>query len=342
MVLYNQYIKALQESNQISENTYLTFLESSVKRVSEQFQNDPHDPVICEYNEELLNIIDSNFALDPQKTNEFAQKLGEADFYVFCKKRGITLTPLDPIRRTTKRKHQVTPDFIYKPYDIYFEIKTLSVVFGKEGIKKSLEDALDARIEIEQQLKQGRKIASSVYVIQPYGEKPYKRGTITAVIETLLEKTRQNIKRGQFPNDKSFLVINLSLIPPFRTENYVLRPAYCDDYMFKKAVSGDLWMTAFAQPRMLVLGIPEFEGKPCVESVIDKKGILLEFDIIAGILFMVYPWQRDLEVWGLYKYEKHMDWRDNTPEIIEILQKITGNNWNDDRDTNGWQLQGNS
>ena len=92
MVLYNQYIKALQESNQISENTYLTFLESSVKRVSEQFQNDPHDPVICEYNEELLNIIDSNFALDPQKTNEFAQKLnefaqklGEADFYVFCK-----------------------------------------------------------------------------------------------------------------------------------------------------------------------------------------------------------------------------------------------------------------
>ena len=57
---------------------------------------------------------------------------------------------------------------------------------------------------------------------------------------------------------------------------------------------------------------------------------------------MVYPWQRDLEIWGLYKYEKHVNWQDNTPEIIEILQKITGNNWNDDRDTNGWQLQGNS
>jgi len=37
----------------------------------------------------------------------------------------------------------------------------------------------------------------------------------------------------------------------------------------------------------------------------------------------------------------YMRWQDHNSEIIKILQKITGNNWNDDKDTNGWQLQGN-
>jgi len=173
---------------------------------------------------------------------------------------------------------------------------------------------------------------------------PYQKGkgTITAVIETLIEKTRQNIKPGQFPNDKSFLVLNLSIIPPFRTENYVLRPAYCDDYMFTKAISGELWMMAFAYPGTPVLCTPEFEGKPCVESILEKVGILNDpnFDMISGILFMIHPWRRDSEIWGLYNYEKYASWCDSEPEIIETLIALTKDNWNDDMDTNGWQLHG--
>ena len=124
----------------------------------------------------------------------------------------------------------------------------MSVVSGDFGIKNSLEDSFDAHIEIERQLQQGKKIATGVSVVQPYGEKPYQKGkgTITAVIDTLIEKASQNIKAGQFPNDKSFLVLNLSIIPPFKTDNFVLRPAYCDNYMFPKAVTGELWMMAFA------------------------------------------------------------------------------------------------
>jgi hypothetical protein len=163
-----------------------------------------------------------------------------------------------------------------------------------------------------------------------------------AVIETLIEKTRQNIKRDQYPNETSFLVVNLSIIHPFSTDNYVLRPAYCDDNLFRKAVTGDLWMLAFGKPGMLIHGIPEFEGKPCIEGILDKCGILAdpEFDYIAGILLMVHPWQRPTEIWGLFSSQRHVLWRENNPNIIKMIRTLTGDNWNDDMDSNGWTLQG--
>ena len=333
--LYSQFIKALQSTVGLANNSYLTHLGGAVEKVSDVSQT---DQVLSEYNQDLLAIVSgNNFALNPDKTNEFAQIIGEAHFYLLCKNVGVTLTRI-------KEGNDKTPDFKFEMRDMYFEVKTLSVVSGGSGIKKSLEDSLDAQIDIEDQLKQGKRIATGISVVQPYGEKPYQKGkgTITAVIETLIEKTSQNIKAGQFPNDKSFLVLNLSIIPPFRTENHVLRPAYCDDYIFKKAVSGELWMMAFANPGAPVLCTPEFEGKPCVESILQKVGILTDpdFDMVSGILFMVHPWQRATEIWGLYNYEKYASWCDTEPEIIETLMLVTKDNWNDDKDTNGRQLQG--
>lgn len=334
--LLDQYIKSLQNISDLTNNSYLTFLKNAVEKVSVASHT---DQVITEYNQDLLNIVSKqDFALDSKQTNKFSQILGEAHFYLLCKNKGISLS------RIKEEKGKKTPDFKLESQDIHFEVKTLSVVSGDFGIKNSLEDSLDAHIEIESQLQQGKRIATGVSVVQPYGEKPYQKekGTITAVIDTLIEKASQNIKAGQFPNDKSFLVLNLSIIPPFRTENFVLRPAYCDNYMFQKAVSGELWMMAFASPGAPVLGIPEFEGKPCVESILKKNGILVEpdFDMVSGILFMIHPWQRDTEIWGLYDHQKFTTWSDNTPAIVETLLSLTGDNWNDDKDTNGWQLQG--
>lgn len=332
--LKSQFIKALRATTGLANNSYLTFLKGAVEKVSNASQT---DQVLSEYNQHLLAIVSENdFALNPDKTNDFAQLIGEAHFYLLCKNKGVTLTRI-------KEGKDKTPDFKFETHDMHFEVKTLSVVSGSSGIKKSLEDSLDAQIDIEDQLKKGKRIATGISVVQPYGKKPYQKGkgTITAAIETLIEKTRQNIKPGQYPNDRSFLVLNLSIIPPFRTENYVLRPVYCDDYMFNKAVSGELWMMAFANPGTPVLCTPEFEGKPCVESILEKAGILVDpnFDMVSGILFMIHPWQRDTEIWGLYNYEKYASWNDSEPKIVETLMALTNDNWNDDKDTNGWQLQ---
>lgn len=332
--LKNQFVKALQEANSIASNNYLTFLKDAVEQVENASSS---DQLLAEYVKQLLDIAKlKNFSIDPDKTNEFSQLLGEAHFYLLCKNKGVIL-------ERVPEGAEKTPDFKLKDNDVYFEIKTLSVVTGSRGIQQSLDDSLESHIEIEDQLKKGKRIASSESVVQPYGEKPYQKGkgTITAVVETLIEKTRQNIKQGQYYNGNTFLVLNLSIIPPFRTDNYVLRPAYCDDYMFKKAVTGELWMLAFGRPGMTILGIPEFEGKPGVESIMDKTGILIDpdYENIAGILFMIHPWQREAETWGLYKYKSYSAWEEKNVTIIEVLSAITGDNWNDDKDTNGWRLQ---
>lgn len=331
--LTKQFIKAIQEANSIASNNYLTFLSDAVEQVENASSS---DQLLADYVKQLLDIAQQkDFSTTPDKTNEFAQLLGEAHFYLLCKNKEVIL---ERVPEGTKK----TPDFKLKDNDVYFEIKTLSVVAGSLGIQQSLDDSLESHVEIEDQLNKGKRIASSVTVVQPYGKQYQKgKGTVTTVIETLIEKTRQNIKQGQYYNGDTFLVLNLSIISPFRTDNYVLRPAYCDDLMFKKAVTGELWMLAFGRPGMTILGIPEFEGKPCVESIMDKTGILVDpdYENIAGVLFMIHPWQREAETWGLYKYKSYSEWGEKNIKIIETLSAITGYNWNDDKDTNGWRLQ---
>jgi hypothetical protein len=333
--LKEQFIRALQDGVGVASNSYLQFLRKAVDEVSDAVGL---DDVLSDYNKTLLEVASQQgFVFDAKATNKFAQVLGEAHFYLLCKKNGVVLSRIE--ENTDK-----TPDFKIEDEDIYFEVKTISVVSGDSGIKTSLEDSLDSQIEIERQMNSGKRVASATTIIQPYGEKPYarKKGQITAVIETLIEKCGQNIKKGQFPNNKSFLVLNLSIIPPFRTENFVLRPAYCDDHMFCKAVSGELWMVAFSRLGIPILGMPDFEGEPCVESLSKKEGVLVDeaFDMVAGIIFMIHPWQRPAEIWGLFDYDKYQLWCDVTPSMVKLLMAITGNNWNDSRDSNGWQLQG--
>jgi hypothetical protein len=336
-MLVEKFIKSLQSTHDVANNSYLSFLKAAVEKVESAANSDPR---LIHYVDKLISLINQpSFALDGRLTNEFAQTLGEAHFFVLCLEKGISLT------RIQEQSHK-TPDFQLKigALDLFFEVKTLSVVDGQIGISKHLDDALDARIEIEEQLKEGKRIASAISVIQPYGAKPYikGKGTITAVIETLIEKTRQNIKRDQYSNENSFLVINLSIIPPCCTENYTLRPAYPDDYLFNKAVTGDLWMLAFGKPGMLIHGTPEFEGKPCIEGILNKFGILSdpEFDNIAGIFLMVHPWQRPTEIWGLFTSQKYTQWQDYDHDIATTIFALTDNNWNDDLDSNGWDLKG--
>lgn len=335
MSLADNFAEKLRDSRDVAANNYLTFLHESVKSLDRSAEIECLKPYLKQLEEYINN---PKFPLCADITNDFAQVLGEAHFLIMAKERGI---PLQRIPETTNK----TPDF--KHYsdkcELFFEVKTLSVVDGDRGIQAALESSLDAQIQIENQLQAGSGIASAISEIQPYGLKPYKTGTLTAIIDTLLEKIRNNIKNEQFSNPNTFLVVNLSIIPPYRTDNMVLRPAYCDDYMFSKALTGELWMTAFAKPGMLIHGTPEFEGKPCVESIIDKMGVLSDPDFcnIAGILFMIHPWQLPAEIWGLFRSEDLKKWECESPTtIMETVLSLTGTDWNDDNDSNGWRLDG--
>jgi hypothetical protein len=328
----DEFKAALGHASDVSSNPYLVHLVDALRAVETA---GAHDPVLTTYLAKLGGFISkSNFALDARLAEEFSQTLGEAHFYCMCLDKRVRL------ERVPEEANLKTPDFRYEVdgQELFFEVKTPSVVGGTRGLSNALQSNLDAKINLEQQLRSGKKIAMAESEAQPYGEKPCRDGTVRGVIAVLLEKARQNIKAGQFGKPNTFLVLNLSVIPPFRTEGKVLRPAYCDDYMFAKAVSGELWMLAFCRPGMLVHGIPEFEGKPCIEGTIDKEGLLVEHENIAGILFMIHPWRYPAELWALLRFVEFWKWVDTDSPVPATVRTLAGNQWNDDLDSNGWQL----
>ena len=334
--LYSQYLSSLDENSIFVNNIYLFLMKDIVKDITFA-ENNQSDSVLTKYVTMLLQYTkDSSLSIDSNKTNEFAQILGEAHFYLLCKEKNIYL---DKINESDDK----TPDFKHRDSDIYFEVKTLSLVDGSKGIKQDLEASLDAKVLLDEQYRKGNVFTSAMSVFQPYGLKPYQQenGSISTVINTLIEKTKQNYKFGQFSNVNTFMVINLSILPPFRTDNNVLRPYYGDDILFNKSVSGELWMMAFAHPGMLVLGIPEYERKPCVECILGKSGILADdnYKNISGLLFMIHPLRREPEIWGLYRQEDYIHWNDNAPHIVNTLTALTSKNWNDSKDSNSWQLK---
>lgn len=335
MTLVDKFKAALQEATNVAPNKYLTFLYEALRSVETASLS---NPVLVQYVNTMHEIVSrSNFALSADNTNEFSQLLGEAHFSLLCAERKISL------ERVPQGRHK-TPDFHYhtNQIDLYFEVKTLSVVDGSFGINRHLDNTLNDQIELERQMNTGKRVAIVSSVMQPYGNKPYINGTIFAVIKTLIEKISQNIKTGQFSNPLTFLVVNLSMLPPFCTDNRALRPIYCDNFMFNKCITGELWMMAFGQPGMLIHGNPGFEGKPSIEGIINKCGILADdnYADISGLFFMVHPWRRDPEIWGAFRSENYFQWEDSNPDLISALLSLTGNNWNDDKDSNGWQLQG--
>jgi hypothetical protein len=334
LLLVEKFNAALQKASVVATDPYLAKLGPALAAVEANLS------VIPELNsyERALDALmaNSNFGVDGSLTDKFAQTLGEAQFLVMCHDKGVAL------RKIPEEKNKKTPDFgaTFGSQSVFFEVKTLSVVSGALGIAAAQESSLDANIDIEAQLKRGDRIAIGTSEAQPYANKVESDKTILGVSNTLLEKARGNVKADQFASPNTFLVLNLSVIPPLVTEPKALRPAYPDDYMFPKALTGELWTVAFGNKGMLVLGTPTFEGKPCVEGIFDKVGVLVdaEYDSVAGLIFMIHPLRGPSQLFGLFRGKDWTRWSDYNGELVENLLRLIGKNWNDCGDSNGWQL----
>ena len=64
--------------------------------------------------------------------------------------------------------------------------------------KDIMHDSLDSKIEAEEQIKKGKKVGFGTTEIQPYysGNKKYDPRSTRLVIESLIDKINQNIKRA--------------------------------------------------------------------------------------------------------------------------------------------------
>ena len=92
-------------------------------------------------------------------------------------------------------------------------------------------------------------------------------------------------------------------------------------------------MVAFGRPGMLIHTIPEFEGKPGIEGITTKEGLLHEFKQIAGVLFATHPWNSASVMSGLFRSDARRVNYDPIP-IFDIVSEL----WNDELDSNGWKL----
>lgn len=347
-MLATKFAARLAEARSTATNAHLIFLSDSVKAVEEASRDNAALQDFVSQLDKMLN--EPNFALVPKLTNDFAQTLGEAHFWSLCKDRGVELK-----RVPEQPQHSVkTPDFesIGLSPKLYFEVKTLSVVGGDFGIAKMLDGAVDANIAVEAQINAGARIAMAEQCVTPYGDKPYAgNGALTAVISTLVDKARQNLKKDQFKHPNTFLVVNLSIIGPFEATTAALRPSYPSKNLYIASVTGELWMAAFGKPGMLIQTMPEFEGKPAIEGVLPTTGILSDptNDFVDGILFIIHPWSKPAEMWGLFRSVDIEGWDDQGPHsgtdeggVAATLRRLLGHRWNDCRDTNGWALTENS
>ena len=121
--------------------------------------------VSLEYNNELIKIMENiNWVIEPEKINYFVQKLGEFIFYIICKEKELS------IYRIKEQQNKSTPDFKieYTQKDIFFEIKTPTYVCSSNHIKNDLEESLNNNIELENQIKNGKRCALVERCISPY------------------------------------------------------------------------------------------------------------------------------------------------------------------------------
>ncbi len=278
----------------------------------------------------------TNWLLDPKKLETFAQTVGEAQFWQMAHQRGVHLERI-PEQGKNKRK---TPDFRLAGGGANapcFEVKTLSVVSSVTNLVDINETSFEAQLDLSKQISAGKQIATAINEVSPHGE--VKDGKpVTAMIDNLQKKASNNIKSGQFSDAPTCLVLNLLLIDGKYNGNASLRPVMSGYPAEWNVMSGIYWALAFGRIGHLVFGIPEFEEKPSVEGLLGRDGILIANPNIAALFLVVHDWNRGPSLFGL-KRECDSDlWQNERKDLAETFFKLVGTNWNDEGDTNGWQL----
>lgn len=319
------FTRVLQESADVGGNGILPLLERQLQEVASD------DRIETEGARAKLRelLVDRNMGLDGHKTRTFIEELGEAHFHTLAGRAGVELAKLH------ERPNQKTPDYVFSgSTEVCFEVKTPSVANGEFRYQREIEDAWQGRLEQQDRLDEGHRIAFSELAKAPYGDAPGDK-RLTCAVAVLQEKIRGNIKSGQFANGPTYLVCSLLALHPYGDMDGMLRPVYqrCHDTGKHTPVSGHLWMTAFSVPDMLVLSEPAFEGEPSIEGSANGVGILAgdTHDFVQGIVFVVYDLQGDSCMCCLVRCDD---------QLAEPLPTLVGHRWNDRLDSNGWQLGG--
>ncbi|ATE70795.1 hypothetical protein CNO08_05100 [Lysobacter capsici] len=294
-------------------------------------ENEPAAGKLCRDIDRIFRV--SNWLLDPVCLQKFIQLVGEAEFWMLVKERGVELERII-------ESDEKSPDFKLKSDAAVaprFEVKTLSVKGGDINIAGMSESSFEAQLSLSQQISEGKCFATAITEAAPHGHITDGKNT-TAIIRNLIDKTCNNLKTGQYTDGPTCLVLNLMLIDGYYDGSTNLRPivfGWPDGWSVR---SGAYWNLAFGQTEHLVFGLSEFEGKPGIEGKLERQGVLAANKDIAAMLLVVHPSGESPLIYGLMREADEDSWQEEKRELAEAFFKLVEKNWNDDLDTNGWCL----
>lgn len=277
-----------------------------------------------------------NWVLDAKKLESFFQLVGEVQFWMLAKDKGVALERIPEAKDNTAdlKMAGATPGLPQ------FEVKTLSVSDGGwMHLAKMAEDSFKAQLEVQAKHLRGEKVAMSVHSIAPHGK--VQRGKeCTEMCTNLIDKAVGNIKAGQYAAAPTFMVLNLMLIGSHYGGNMELRPVaagYPESWSIR---TGVLWTTGFGTMCQLVHGQPEFEGRPGIEGVLGREGVLAHphFRVLAGLLLVIHRLGKEPTIYGLMRDVDRERFEKSDVTLLEAFYSLVRKNWNDDLDSNGWHL----
>lgn len=270
----------------------------------------------------LLNNYDVGYE---EKLKSAFEVYSECAIYLEIKNKGLEVEKI-PEGKESKPDFKVSHDDV----TVYFEAKILGWASGGIQHNEAIENGLNAQIDIERQIKEGKQVATGLSEISPLGttkdslEKPEKY-----FIEAISSKLNQNVKSSQLKMGPTFLICDLSSLkhPSEPKKSSII---VNNDNIYNCFSSGELWHIAFGEYGDRILNIIEFEGKPNVSGKLERNGILIEYKNLIGVIFRVSP----LSGGNIYTCLCNSDRFDEYGEIIVKLCDF----WNDEENSNAWEV----
>ena len=268
--------------------------------------------------------------------------LGELEFAAVAYTCDVPIKPVQSLDQECRSKIQ-QPDFVSTQHSsIFFEVKTIARVDATANLKNLIVAIQQQNDYLQLQLANGSPVATSVVFDQPYAQKPYEKGNLRGVVEALSLKIISNLKPGQFAKGCTFLVVNLLDLPLYTDGTEQIRPVFWWNVPPVAApTSGALWLASLGQCRFPYLFPPDFDGLPGLEGMMNFDGVLYDKSYVKGIFWLVHSLSHPLLSMATLRADDVTVFKGEDDAITwSIIKKLVDNRWNDEHDSNGWQLRG--
>lgn len=324
-----EFLKHAHYLHGLTHNHSLSNIDLASLRALEQIGYD--DPTLKAFMSDICKRLKKVTSKPDTKAYSQAFEIySEAMVYSFLKASFPATTRIDE----RSGKDGSTPDFRceWNGKVFYVEVKSLDIVDGEYRHREMMEDGIEPNIELEKQIKAGRKVASAISEIAPYeryGEdKDYDPRSLLTVINTLREKAWKAFKPSQFDLGPTIAlaVCDRLVIPGNR---FCIAPYYYDSFQGGSVVSGVWWQACFGKTGTPIFRHPDFEGSPSLEGYLQHPGLYADDSkSFPGIALVAIDLRKNGDnIFGLFDENQpaNGDWSSDDTEAV-LAQFCTSHN----------------